>query len=439
MSRDFLDPTRHGFVRIGVSTPRVRPANTTLNGQATEAMLAEAEAAGVSVLVFPELGLSAYAIDDLFQQDVLLDAVEAEIARLVDLSKALKLVFAVGAPLRHQGLIYNTAVMIHAGRVLGVVPKSYLPNYREFYERRWFTPGLGLVSETIAVAGVEVPFGTDLLFQAAGDLPFTAHVEICEDVWTPTPPSSLGALAGAEVLLNLSASNITISKAKTRRLLCGSQSERCIAAYAYSAAGPGESTTDLAWDGHAAVFELGEALVETERFPRDSVLVYADVDLQRIRAERARTSSFGDAAIHARAETSAWRTVSFDLSAPTQPRALARPVERYPYVPSDAAQLAADCHEAWNIQVQGLTERLRATGLKKLAIGVSGGLDSTQALIVATKAMDLLGHPRTNVMAYHPAGVRHLGWHQVERLGADGRARRIRRRNWISVPSPTRC
>ena len=363
-------------------------------------MLTEAEAAGVSVLVFPELCLSAYAVDDLFQQDVLLNAVELEIGRLIALSRTAKAMFTVGAPLRHNGLIYNTAVVIHAGKVLGVVPKSYLPNYREFYERRWFTPGARAVGQTITLAGVEAPFGTDLLFRAKGAVRFTTHVEICEDVWTPTPPSSLGALAGAEVLLNLSASNITIGKAKTRRLLCGSQSERCIAAYAYSAAGPGESTTDLAWDGHAAVFEMGHALAETERFPKDSVLIYADVDLQRIRAERARTSSFGDAAGHARSEIPAFRTIDFDLVPPAFPRKLARAVERYPYVPSDAAQLAADCHEAWNIQVQGLTERLRATGLKKLVIGVSGGLDSTQALIVATKAMDLLGHPRTNVMAY---------------------------------------
>jgi NAD+ synthase (glutamine-hydrolysing) len=400
MRDDFFDPARHGFLRVGVCTPRVRPADPRVNGQACAALLHEAEAAGVSVLVFPELALSAYAVDDLFQQDVLLGAVEDELARLVDLSKTLRLVFAVGAPLRHRGLLYNTAVVIHAGRILGVVPKSYLPNYREFYERRWFTPGAGVVGQTILVGGAEVPFGTDLLFKARGALAFIAHVEICEDVWTPTPPSSLGALAGAEVLLNLSASNITIGKAKTRRLLCGSQSERCIAAYAYSAAGPGESTTDLAWDGHAAVFEMGEALVETERFPKDSVLVYADVDLGRIRTERARTSSFGDAASHARADVAAFRTLPFDLEPPALPRALAGTVERYPYVPSDAAQLAADCHEAWNIQVQGLTERLRSTGLTKLVIGVSGGLDSTQALIVATKATDLLGHPRTNVMAY---------------------------------------
>ena len=429
MTSDFLDPTRHGFLRVGVCTPRVRPADPLANGAACEAMLAEAEIAGVSVLVFPELCLSAYAVDDLFQQDVLLDAVEVEIARLVDLSKTARAMFAVGAPLPHNGLIYNTAVVIHAGRVLGVVPKSYLPNYREFYERRWFTPGAGLIGQTITLAGVEAPFGTDLLFRARGALPFTTHVEICEDVWTPTPPSSLGALAGAEVLLNLSASNITIGKAKTRRLLCGSQSERCIAAYAYSAAGPGESTTDLAWDGHAAVFEMGHALAETERFPKDSVMVYADVDLGRIRAERARTSSFGDAAGHARP---AFRIIDFDLVPPAFPRTLARTIERYPYVPSDAAQLAADCHEAWNIQVQGLTERLRATGLKKLVIGVSGGLDSTQALIVATKAMDLLGHPRTNVMAYTlpgfatSDGTKSSAWALMDGLGVSAEELDIR-------------
>ncbi len=419
----FFDPATHGFLRIGVATPRVRPADVTANGAETERVIREGAGRGCSIMLFPELGLSAYAIDDLLLQATLLEAVEAEIARLAEATVDLDVLIAIGAPLRVGGLLYNTAVMLHRGAVLGVVPKSFLPNYREFYERRWFTPGQGVTGRTIRLAGCDVPFGTDLLFQAEGRLPFTAHVEICEDVWTPQPPSGRGALAGAEVLLNLSASNITIGKAEARRLLCGSQSARCLAAYAYSAAGPGESTTDLAWDGHAAVFELGDKLAETERFPTSSDLIVADIDLERIRAERLRTSSFADAV---KADTGpAFRTATF-AQTPPDPKtrgSLVSRIERYPYVPADPTQLDANCHEAWNIQVQGLSERLRSTGLDKLVIGVSGGLDSTQALIVAVKAMDRLGLPRTNVLAYTlpgfatSDGTRSAAWALMRGLG----------------------
>jgi NAD+ synthase (glutamine-hydrolysing) len=351
-------------------------------------------------MVFPELGLSAYAIDDLLFQDALLDAVEAEIGRLVEASRDLYPVFAVGAPLRFEGRLYNAAVVIAQGRILGVTPKVFLPNYREFYERRWFTSGQGVVGQTIRVAGQDVPFGTDLLFRSTGSAPVTFHVEICEDVWVAEPPSGLAALAGAEVLLNLSASNITIGKAETRRLLCASQSARCAAVYAYSAAGPGESTTDLAWDGHASIFELGALLTETERFALDSTLAAVDVDLGRVRQERARTNSLGDNAAAARGRTSKFRIVEFVHDAPEGPLELMRPVERFPYVPSDAARLAQDCHEAYNIQVQGLAKRLTSAGLEKLVIGISGGLDSTQALIVASRVMARLGLPASNILAY---------------------------------------
>jgi NAD+ synthase (glutamine-hydrolysing) len=405
MSAAFFDPATHNFLRVGVCTPRVRPADVSANGAETERLIQEGAAAGCSVLLFPELGLSAYAIDDLLLQAALLEAVESEIGRLAAATKRLDVLVALGAPVRVGDRLYNAAVLLHRGRVLGVVPKSFLPNYREFYERRWFTPGADVVDGATTLAGQTVPFGADLLFHAEGPVAFTAHVEICEDVWTPQPPSGRAALSGAEVLLNLSASNITIGKAEMRRLLCGSQSARCLAAYAYSAAGPGESTTDLAWDGHAAVFELGERLAETGRFPVDSALIIADVDLDRIRAERLRTSSFADAAKAELARNDgrpAFRIVAFQQAPPpAEDRGpIARVIERYPYVPSDPHALYANCHEAWNIQVQGLTERLRSTGLSKLVIGVSGGLDSTQALIVAVKAMDRLGHPRGNVLAY---------------------------------------
>ena len=396
----FASPYRHGFVRVGVCTPRLVPADPGANAAATLELAKRGHEAGAAVVLFPELGIGGYAIDDLQLQAVLLDRVEAEVAGLVEASRRLRPVLAVGAPVRWGGRLFNAAVAIQGGRILGIVPKSFLPNYREFYERRWFAPGLGVVGGTVAYAGQDAPFGTDLLFQAEGAAPFTFHMEVCEDVWTPEPPSGRAAMAGAELLLNLSASNIVLGKAAVRRQLCGAQSARCLAAYAYSASGPGESTTDLAWDGHASVFELGELLAETKRFPADSVLCLADVDVDRIRLERLRTGSFGDGAPAAEARGAPWRTVRFDWEPPRDALPLARPIDRFPYVPDDETRLAETCFEAWNIQVQGLVERLRATGLQKLVIGVSGGLDSTEALIVCCKALDLLGLPRTNILGY---------------------------------------
>jgi NAD+ synthase (glutamine-hydrolysing) len=399
----FHSPYAHGFVRLAVCVPRLRPADPVYNTDATLELLRQADAASAAVALFPELGISAYAIDDLLLQQTLLEAADSQIARLVEASRALRPAFAVGAPVAHRGRLYNCAVVIQGGEILGVAPKTYLPNYREFYERRWFAPGAEVIDETITLAGRSAPFGVDLLFEAqspASKAAFTFHVEICEDVWTPVPPSSRGAAAGAELLLNLSASNIVIGKAETRHLLCASQSARCLAAYAYSAAGPGESTTDLAWDGHASIFELGDLLAETPRFQASGALALADVDIDRIRQERIRTGSFGDAAAELGATTAPFRIAAYDFIPPTAPLDLNRRVERFPYVPSQPDRLQADCYEAWNIQVQGLTERLRSTGLTKLVIGVSGGLDSTQALVVCVKAMDLLGLPRDHVLAY---------------------------------------
>jgi NAD+ synthase (glutamine-hydrolysing) len=392
----FLTPYRHGFVRIAAGVPAVAVADPAANAAATLELARKGDEDGVALMVFPELGISAYAIDDLFLQTALLDAVEAALARIADESRDLNPVIVVGAPLRQAGRLFNCAVAIHRGEILGAVPKTFLPSYREFYERRWFASGLG-TSGSVDIGGREVPFGTDLLFRSTGSCAFTFHAEICEDVWIPTPPSARAALAGAEILLNLSASNIVIGKAEARKLLCASQSLRCQAAYVYTAAGPGESTTDMAWDGQASIYERGELLAETPRFPPDPCWVAADVDVAQIRAERMRMGSFGDAIA---ADTGAFRVVEFKLDAPKGELALKRKVERYPFVPNDPARLAQDCYEAYNIQVQGLAERLRATGLEKLVIGVSGGLDSTQALIVSVRAMDALGLPRSNVLAY---------------------------------------
>ena len=418
----FFSPYAHQLVRLAACVPRAAVAEPRRNADQVLDFLAKGHEQSVAVMLFPELCLSAYAIDDLLFQDALLDEVERQLARLLAASRELDPVAVVGAPLRHAGRLYNCGLVIHKGAFLGAVPKIFLPNYREFYERRHFTSGAGVAGASIRAAGVEAPFGADLLFAARGAMPFTFHVEICEDIWVPQPPSTAGALAGAELLLNLSASNITIGKAPTRRLLCASQSARCLAAYAYSAAGEGESTTDLAWDGQAGIFELGEGLVETERFSAKAEMAVADVDLGRIRQERMRTNSFGDCAALA-GEGARFRRVGFDFAAPDGEIALRRAVERFPYVPSDPAMLRENCYEAYNIQVQGLAQRLRATGLDKLVIGVSGGLDSTQALLVAARAMDHLGLPRSNVLAYTLPGfatgavTKKNAWRLMKALG----------------------
>jgi NAD+ synthase (glutamine-hydrolysing) len=397
---EFFSPYRHEFVRVGVCVPQVAVAEPARNGDQVLDLVGQGDKAGIALLVFPELCLSAYSIDDLLFQDAVLDAVAAQVDRLIAASGKRNPVFVVGAPLRWRGRLYNCGLAIHRGKLLGVVPKIFLPNYREFYERRHFTSGEGLRGGTITVAGHEAPFGTDLLFRAGGAAGFTFHLEICEDLWVPQPPSALGAAAGAEILLNLSASNIVIGKAQMRRLLCASQSARCIAAYAYSAAGLGESTTDLAWDGQAGIFEMGDALAETDRFSPGPEIASADVDVGRIRQERMRTNTFGDCARLVTEGQPPFRTIEFEFAPPAGKLELRRQVERFPFVPADPAMLRDNCYEAYNIQVQGLSQRLRATGLKKLVIGVSGGLDSTQALIVSARSMDLLGLPRTNVLAY---------------------------------------
>jgi NAD+ synthase (glutamine-hydrolysing) len=399
-SHPFFSNHRQGFVRVAAATPRVRPGDPAFNAAETIALARQGDAEGCDLMVFPELGISAYAIDDLLLQDALLDAVEAGVSELVEASNALRPVLVVGAPVRRNSRLYNCAVVVHRGEILGVVPKTYLPNYREYYEKRWFAPGAGVTGLEVEIAGRRAPFGTDLVFAASDLKDFIFHAEICEDFWAPTPPSTRGALAGALVLCNLSASNVLVGKADERRVLCESQSARAIAAYVFSAAGPGESTTDLAWDGQATIHELGVLLAEGERFPTKGGITVADVDLERIRLERARTLTFNDCAVAEGRPETQFRRIAFEARPDFADRGLRRAVHRFPFVPHDPKRLDQDCFEAFNIQVQGLARRLEATGVGKAVIGVSGGLDSTQALLVTCRAFDLLGRPRTDILAY---------------------------------------
>ena len=415
----------HGLVRLAAATPEASVADVGANAAAILRLAREAAGKGADIVLFPELSLSSYAIDDLHLQDALLDRVEAEIERLVEASADLP-VLLVGAPVRRSGRLYNAALVIAGGKLLGVVPKSYLPNYREYYEKRWFAPGAGLAGLEVDVAGHRAPFGPDLIFAAGNRTDFVFHVEICEDYWAPLPPSTFGALAGALILCNLSASNIIVGKARDRDLLSAAQSMRCIAAYAYSAAGYGESTTDMAWDGQAMVHEMGDLLAESARFGDAPEIIYADIDAQRLRLERMRNGTFNDTAEAMGHPEQRFRKVSFEAVAVGEREGLYRPVRRFPFVPADPLRLDADCYEAFNIQVEGLVTRFRATAGKHLVIGVSGGLDSTHALIVAAKACDRLGLPRSAILGYTMPGfatgetTKSNAWALMKALGVSG-------------------
>ena len=389
----------HGFARVAVAMPPVDVASPEFNANQTIELARRAAADDSVLVVFPELGLSAYSNEDLFLQDGLLDAVEAGLARVLDGSRELPLILVVGAPLRSECRLFNCAIVMCRGSILGVIPKTYLPNYREFYEKRQFTSGSKAVELHIRVLGSMAPFGNDLIFRAANWPDFALHIEICEDVWVPLPPSTLAAMAGATVLANLSASNSIVGKSEYRRLLCSSQSAKCIAAYLYTGAGPGESTTDLAWDGHAMIYENGECLAESTRFAAEPSLTTADLDLDRLRQERMRMTSFSDCVAAYRHELEKMRVIPVHLELAKHKVRLRRDVQRFPYVPSDPLARDERCHEVYNIQVQGLTKRLEATHLQRVVIGISGGLDSTQAALVVARAFNQLKLPRENVVA----------------------------------------
>lgn len=423
MTHPFFSLHTHGFIRAAVACPSVRVADPAFNVARTIEMARDAHERGASLVLFPELGLSAYAIDDLLQQEALLSAVETALGALTDASRALQPIIVVGAPLRHRGRLYNCAVAILRGRVLAVTPKIYLPNYREFYEKRHFASGAFIAGEEMTLAGQVAPFGSDVLLEASDFDGLVIHLEVCEDVWVPIPPSSRAALAGATVLLNLSASNAIVGKSDYRQTLCAAHSARCLAAYLYSAAGQGESTTDLAWDGEAMIFEKGDLLAKAPRFSDEPQMVLADVDLGRLLAERARQGTFGDCA-DVEAGATQYRRVEFELAAPPDvDLGLLRDVPRFPFVPNDEARLAELCFEAFNIQAHGLEQRLRAARIEKVVIGVSGGLDSTQALLVAVTAIERLGLPRANILAYTlPAfattdRTRNNAWRLMRALG----------------------
>jgi NAD+ synthase (glutamine-hydrolysing) len=389
----------HGFLRVAAATPTLRVADCDHNVERILSVMARAESEGVAVLVFPELCLTGYTCADLFQQVPLQKGALAALARVArEGAGAYSGVAIVGVPLALDDQLLNCAAVLHRGHILGVVPKSFIPNYKEFYEGRWFAAAATARSREIVLGGVPIRFGTDQLFAAADVEGLVVGVEICEDLWVPVPPSSFQALRGATVLVNLSASNEVIGKAAYRRQLVVNQAGRCMAAYVYASCGVCESTTDVVFGGHCLIAENGTLLTESQRFSREETLLVADVDLDRLRADRLRTNSFGDAQLCLGVHRDYTR-IGFVLDQPATPRRLAREVEAHPFVPRGQEQLRERCEEIFQTQVAGLAKRLEHIGIPPVSIGISGGLDSTLALLVACKTMDALGTPRDRIHA----------------------------------------
>jgi len=401
---EYFNLYRHGFIRTAVCIPEVKVADTRFNAEETIRLAREAAEKKAVLTLFPELGISAYSNEDLFHQETLLQGVLAALGRIAAETASLNTILVVGAPLRVDSRLFNCGVVLYRGRFLGAAVKSYLPNYREFYESRQFSPAAQRLSETVRLADQEVPFGPDLIFEVRNVPHFSLFLELCEDVWVPIPPSCFAALAGATVIGNLSASNVTIGKAEYRQSLTANQSARCISAYLYAAAGPGESTTDLAWDGHAMIYENGNLLAQSERFANRSQIVLADLDLDRLVQDRMRQTTFGSNARAHREAITRFRRIPLEIEPVCGRLLLDREYPRFPYIPSDPAKRGERCYEAYHIQVQGLAQRLKSSGIDRAVIGVSGGLDSTHALIVAARTMDRLGLPRANVLAYTMPG-----------------------------------
>ncbi|HEY2784202.1 MAG TPA: NAD(+) synthase, partial [Fimbriiglobus sp.] len=385
------------FLRVGVACPELRVADCQFNAGRMLDLLRDAGGQGVDLVVFPECGLTGYTCHDLFHQPALQRSAVAALETILAAAREnFGGVAVVGLPLAANGAVFNCAAVIAGGTLLGVVPKSYLPTYKEFYDARYFAPAAAATADDVSLGGRTVPFGADLVFPCLNLDGFVLGVEICEDLWMPVPPSSLQTLAGATVLANLSASNETVGKAAYRRSLVAQQSARCLAAYAYASCGVGESTTDLVFGGHGLIAENGSVLAESPRFVRgEGVLTIADVDLQRLAHERQTTTSF----TAGRNQSPRFRGVPFMLELSTKVPALIRYVDPHPFVPSDAATLAERCDDVFSTQVAGLAGRLSAIGKPAVSIGVSGGLDSTLALLVACKTFDSLGEPRTKIRA----------------------------------------
>jgi NAD+ synthase (glutamine-hydrolysing) len=397
--------THHGFIRVAAAVPQVRVGDCAFNAGRIIGLTKRAAEQGAHLVVFPELCLTGYTCGDLFHQPTLLRGAREALARVIDASETdFGGLIVVGLPLVVDDQLFNCAAVVHQGDLLGVVPKSYLPNYKEFYEQRWFAPAAAAVSHEIEWDADWVRFGTDLLFHADGVEGLVVGVEVCEDLWVPVPPSCHQALAGATVLANLSASNEVIGKAGYRRQLVVGQSGRCVAGYVYASNGVWESTTDVVFGGHCLIAENGVLLAETQRFQRHETLLAADLDLDRLRVDRFRTNSFGEN-VRQHREMGGWTALDFALDPPpAAPTKLLRTGDAHPFVPRGLDRLNERCQEIFQTQVAGLAKRLDHVGKPPVTIGISGGLDSTLALLVACKTFDLLAVPRAKIHGFTMPG-----------------------------------
>ncbi len=382
-----------GMIRVAAISPALKVADVDFNLAAIEEATLQAADQGAQLVVFPELSLTGYSCGDLFYQQSLLERVREGLNTLTTLSDQTGMILIVGAPVRQSGRLFNAAVVMSHGRICGVVPKTYLPNTQEFYEERWFSSAFDLVDDQLAWLEEAPPFGTDLLFDVDGMPDCLFGIEICEDAWVASPPSGAMASAGATLLINLSASPEILGKCDYRRALVQAQSARCLAAYIYASAGPGESSTDLVFSGHSLIAEYGQILDETERFQFTSQIAIADIDIQRLVHERLRNNSF--AACQAEQD---FLLVPVEVTVRDADKLL-RPMPKTPFVPADPAERQARCEEIFAIQTTGLMKRLMHTGSQKAVVGISGGLDSTLALLVTIKAFDRLGWSRDDIQA----------------------------------------
>jgi NAD+ synthase (glutamine-hydrolysing) len=388
--------TRFGFLRVAAACPRVVVGDPVANAVEIVRLAAEASRAGAQVVVFPELSLTGYTAGDLFfSLGTLVAGADGALARVLRETGDSATVLVLGMPLALDGRLFNVAALCQSGRLLGLVPKSFLPNYGEYYEERWFSSAREALSDVATAAGQTAPFGTDLLFALSAEPGVVLAAEVCEDLWAPLPPSSRHAVAGATVLLNSSASNDLVAKADYRRELVRQQSGRTLSAYVYANTGVHESTTDVVFDGHLMVAENGVLLAEGERFRREGHFVVTDVDTERLLVERIRQTSFADA-VHPLGP--AHRRIEL-RPIPAPPLRLLRAVDPHPFVPGDAATLDGRCSGIFSIQTAGLARRLEHTGLHRVVLGLSGGLDSTLALLVSARTFDLLGLPRAGILA----------------------------------------
>ncbi|MBI2064693.1 MAG: NAD(+) synthase [Candidatus Yanofskybacteria bacterium] len=391
----------HGFIRVAAAVPKMKVGDIDYNVAQILEFAKKASDKGSSITVFPELSITGYTMGDLFHQQLVIEKSKEALNRIAKSSRNLKSLILVGLPIAFEGKLFNSAAIISKGKILGLVPKTHIPNYKEFYEERWFASGYDLYDKEVEISAHMVPIGTDLLFRIKNSPEIVLGVEICEDLWVPIPPSSFQTVRGATIIANLSASNDLIAKADYRKNLVAQQSARGICGYIYTSCGVHESTTDVVFGGHAIIAENGSILAESKRFQLDGELVLSEIDIQHLISDRERTSSFNGSVD--KAEKKNFRFIDFDLNIPP-PQILNRYIDSTPFVPSNPTEKDKRAEEIFSIQAIGLVKRLNQSGIKRIVLGLSGGLDSTLALLVAVKAFKLLNLPLKNIYAYTMPG-----------------------------------